>query len=157
MSDLRDGARADHRNAKRLAHRPVLACPSPIPAQRYITPVRSQTVDSPLHSTPPASTLNPHRLPPISPPPGRDAAVVEAQAARERAPNVVAPERAEIELERAGLQVLVGELLEQALGRERPGAEEPRGAEGEQATDTRAAVTGRFSTGGQRRAPGNKW
>src|SRR5258708_13404977 len=68
MSDLRDGARADHRNAKRLAHRPVLACPSPIPAQRYITPVRSETVDSPLESTPRASSVKRHRLAPISAP-----------------------------------------------------------------------------------------
>ena len=45
-----------------------------------------------------------------------DEAVVQPQATGERAANVAAPERPDVELECAGLQVIVGELLEDGLG-----------------------------------------
>src|SRR5207245_3327032 len=47
---LRDRARPDHRDADGVAHFPK-------PAQRYMTPVRRLTVESPLDSTPRASNV----------------------------------------------------------------------------------------------------
>src|SRR5207249_11347323 len=46
----------------------------------------------------------------------RNESVLEPEAAGERAPDVVATDRAEIELERARLEVVVGELREKTLG-----------------------------------------
>jgi hypothetical protein len=45
-----------------------------------------------------------------------DEAVIEPQAADERPADVAAPERPYVQLERAWLQVIVGELLEYGLG-----------------------------------------
>ena len=47
---------------------------------------------------------------------GRDEAVVHAHTAGEGPPDVGAPERADVELDGARLQVLVGKLLEERLG-----------------------------------------
>src|SRR6266571_2457193 len=58
---LCDRARPDHGDADRVAHFPK-------PAQRYITPVRRLTVESPLDSTPRASKVKRQRLAPTSVP-----------------------------------------------------------------------------------------
>src|SRR5436309_5097375 len=59
VRDLGDSPGADDRDPDRRAHRaPGLL---PIPAQRYMMPVRKLTVESPLDSTPRASTVTRQR------------------------------------------------------------------------------------------------
>src|SRR3989454_8665141 len=59
---LSDRARADHRHADRVAHFGVPGLLSREPAQWYITPLRSDAVDTPLDRTPRASSVNRQRL-----------------------------------------------------------------------------------------------
>src|SRR5207247_4969300 len=63
VGDLSDRARADHRHADRVAHFGVPGLWSREPAQWYITPLRSDAVDTPLDRTPRASSVNPSGWP----------------------------------------------------------------------------------------------
>src|SRR6266566_2160569 len=89
---LGDRARPDHRDADRVAH---FAVPRPLSlelAQRYVTPLRSDTVETPLESTPRASTMKRQRLAPISVPivPFRPA-VIELSASWTKVPSMAGP------------------------------------------------------------------
>jgi len=66
VRDLRDGARADHADADRVVHPPFPFPPAP--AQRYMTPARRLSVESPLATTPRPSRVRRQRFPPTSAP-----------------------------------------------------------------------------------------
>src|SRR5207247_10499845 len=89
---LCNGARADHRDADRVAHFPVPRPLSLVPAQRYITPLRNEAVETPLDSTPRASRVNRQRLAPTSAPivPFRPA-VTEFSASCTKVPLMAGP------------------------------------------------------------------
>src|SRR5439155_642533 len=89
---LGNRARPDHRDADRVAH---FAVPRPLSrelAQRYVTPLRSEAVETPLDSTPRASKMKRQRLAPISVPtvPFRPA-VIELSASWTNVPSMAGP------------------------------------------------------------------
>src|SRR5204862_4721973 len=89
---LGDRARPDHRDADRVAH---FVVPRPLSrelAQRYVTPLRSEAVETPLDSTPRPSTMKRQRLAPISVPivPFRPA-VIELSASWTKVPLMAGP------------------------------------------------------------------
>src|SRR5438309_2559077 len=92
VGDLSDRARTDHRHADRVAHFGVPGLLSREPAQWYITPLRSDAVDTPLDRTPRASSVNRQRLAPISAPivPFRPA-VIEFSASCTKVPLMAGP------------------------------------------------------------------
>src|ERR671922_681802 len=83
VGDLRDRSGSDDRDADRVAH---------FAAQRYITPERSDAVDSPLESTPRASSVKRQRLAPNSAPMVPfSPAVISLRASCTKVPLMAAP------------------------------------------------------------------
>src|ERR1051325_1398258 len=83
MGDLRDRSRANDGDADRVAH---------FVAQRYMTPERSDAVESPLESTPRASSVKRHRLAPNSAPSVPfNPAVISCRASCTKVPLMAAP------------------------------------------------------------------
>src|SRR5207253_4845054 len=64
VRNLCDRAGPDHRDADRVAHFAVPRPPPLVPAQWYITPLRSEAVETPLDSTPRASRVKRQRWAP---------------------------------------------------------------------------------------------
>src|SRR5439155_5518432 len=92
VSHLCDRARPDHRDADRVAHFAVPRPLPPIPAQRYMTPLRSEAVETPLDNTPRASRVKRQRCAPTSVPivPFRPA-VTEFRASCTNVPLMAGP------------------------------------------------------------------
>src|SRR6266699_4684986 len=92
VCDLSDRARPDHRYANRVAHFGVPGLLSREPAQRYITPLRSDAVETPLDRTARASSVNRQRLAPTSAPivPFKPA-VIELSASCTKVPLMAGP------------------------------------------------------------------